>query len=276
VTSEDGRGSLPGSTPRERQTSRSSSYAYLFDLDDDLAQELDLRMRAVAHQVATVRISEIVAGDWAPSDCLSRRDRGLGLLIVDGLIAMDTEVCGRVATELLGSGDLLQPVERAHEELVERHRSWRVLLASRLAHLDADFADRIRPWPLLTQALLRRATRRAADLDLQRAIAGHPRLDVRITLCLWNLAGRWGRVEPGGICLRLPLTHRLLGQLVGAERPSVSHALTRLAQAGLVTGQGEEWHLHGTIDSQLDALARRDEPTRSPAVRKLRAVGEDN
>jgi hypothetical protein len=43
-----------------------------------------------------------------------------------------------------------------------------------------------------------------------------------------------------------------------------------------VTGQGEEWHLHGTIDSQLDALARRDEPTRSPAVRKLRAVGEDN
>jgi hypothetical protein len=199
-----------------------------------------------------------------------------GLLIVDGLIAMDTEVCGRVAPELLGCGDLLQPVERAHEELVERHRSWRVLLASRLAHLDADFADRIRPWPLLTQALLRRATRRAADLELQRAIAGHPRLDVRITLCLWNLAGRWGRVEPGGICLRLPLTHRLLGQLVGAERPSVSHALTRLAQAGLVTGQGEEWHLHGTIDSQLDALARRDEPTRSPAVRKLRAVGEDN
>jgi CRP/FNR family cyclic AMP-dependent transcriptional regulator len=276
VTPEDGRGSLQGSTPRERPPSRAASYAYLFDLDDDLAQELDLRMRAVARQVATVRVSEIVAGDWEPSDWLEGREGGLGLLVVDGLIAMDTEVCGRVATELLGAGDLLQPVERTHEELVERHRSWRVLATARLAHLDADFADRVRPWPLLTQALLRRATRRAADLDLQRAIACHPRLDVRITLCLWNLAGRWGRVEPGGICLRLPLTHRLLGQLVGAERPSISHALTRLAHAGIVTGHGVEWHLHGTIDAQLDALSRRDEPTRSPAVRTLRAVGDDD
>ena len=62
---------------------------------------------------------------------------------------------------------------------------------------------------------------------------------------LWHLAARWGKVELGGIRLSLPLTHRLLGQLVGAERPSVSHALARLAEAGLVTGRGDEWHLHG-------------------------------
>jgi CRP/FNR family transcriptional regulator, cyclic AMP receptor protein len=270
VTSEDRHRSLPG--PR----SRSASYAYLFDLDDDLAQELDLRMRAVARQVATVRVSEVVAGDWEPAEWLSGRGRGLGLLVVDGVIAMDTEVCGRVATELLGSGDLLQPVERTQEELVERRRTWKVLLTARLAHLDEDFADRVRPWPRLTQALLRRAARRATDLDLQRAIACHPRLDVRIALCLWNLAGRWGKVEPGGICLRLPLTHRLLGQLVGAERPSVSHALTRLAHAGLVTGHGDEWHLHGTVDAQLEALDRRDEHPPAAAGRKLRAVGDDD
>ena len=59
---------------------------------------------------------------------------------------------------------------------------------------------------------------------------------------------RWGKVEPGGIRLPLPLTHQLLGQLIGAERPSVSHALGRLPHAGLVTGHGDEWHLHGTLE----------------------------
>jgi hypothetical protein len=52
----------------------------------------------------------------------------------------------------------------------------------------------------------------------------------------------------------LPLTHQLLGRLVGAERPSVSHALARLAQSQLVTGQGDEWHLHGRIEDQLAGL----------------------
>ena len=55
-------------------------------------------------------------------------------------------------------------------------------------------------------------------------------------LLLWHLAGRWGRVEPTGFRLCLPLTHRLLGRLVAAERPSISHALRRLSEAGIVTG----------------------------------------
>jgi hypothetical protein len=58
-------------------------------------------------------------------------------------------------------------------------------------------------------------------------------------------------VEPGGIRIGLPLTHRLLGQLVGAERPSVSHALGRLADSGLVTGGGADWHLHGTSEKHF-------------------------
>ena len=52
-----------------------------------------------------------------------------------------------------------------------------------------------------------------------RAIACQPRLEVRLVLFFWHLAARWGRVEPNGIRLTLPLTHRLLGQLVAAERP---------------------------------------------------------
>ena len=78
--------------------------------------------------------------------------------------------------------------------------------------------------------------------------AAQPRLELRLTLLLWHLARPLGPGQPGGIRLTVPLTHQLLGRLVGAERPSVSHALSRLSHAGLVTGHGDEWLLHGTLD----------------------------
>jgi CRP-like cAMP-binding protein len=124
-----------------------------------------------------------------------------------------------------------------------------------LALLDADFAVRVRPWPQIAQTLLRRASRRTAELDEMRAITCHPRLEVRLDLLFWHLAARWGRVEPSGIKLTLPLTHRLLGQLVAAERPSISHALSRLSGAGLVTGCAGDWHLQGSVSSHLKSLA---------------------
>ena len=188
-------------TPGKSEPTRHASYAYLFDLDDDLAEEFDVRMRTVARQVATVLVSEVAVGEWDASRWFAPAQPQIGLLVVDGVIAVDTEVGDRVATELVGDGDLLQPWvwERGRDDLLERTCTWRVLLPARVAHLDAGFAERIRPWPLVTEALLRRAGRRAADLNLQRAIAGHPRLELRIDLYLWYLASRWGRVEPGGI-----------------------------------------------------------------------------
>jgi hypothetical protein len=173
------------------------------------------------------------------------------------VIAVEVQVEDRTATELVGAGDLLQPPDRARDDLLEHLYGWHVLVPARVAVLDAAFSERVRPWPQIALALLRRAGKRATDLDVQRAIACQPRLEVRLTLMLWHLAARWGRVEMGGIRLSLPLTHRMLGQLVGAERPSVSHALARLAQAELVTGRGNEWHLHGTLEDHLAALAER-------------------
>jgi hypothetical protein len=234
-----------------------AAYCYLLDADTDLAQEFDLRMRVVARQVATAVVFEIPIGEHLPSDWLTPDRSALGLLLLDGVIAVEVQVGDRTATELVGSGDLLQPPEHNADELLAHHDGWHVLLPARVALLDAGFAERVRPWPQITLALLRRAGRRACDLDVQRAIACQPRLEVRLTLMLWHLAERWGRVEMGGIRLSLPLTHRLLGQLVGAERPSVSHALARLAEAELITGRGSEWHLHGTVGDHLACLAER-------------------
>ena len=77
-----------------------------------------------------------------------------------------------------------------------------------------------------------------------RAISCQPQLEVRLVLLLWHLAARWGRVEPTGIRLWLPLTHRLLGQLVAAERPSISHALRGSPKRDRHRHAGD-WHLHG-------------------------------
>jgi len=237
--------------PRPRIT---PYYTYLLDADDELAEEFDVRTRIVARQATTVRV---LAADPGPCDLWAAFDAdrpGAGLLILDGLIARETSVAGRTAAELVGTGDLLQPPASRPDELMQIDQIWRVLWPTRLALLDTGFGERVRPWPQVTVALLRRMGRRVSDVDAMRAITSHPRLELRLVLLFWHLAARWGRVEPTGIHLTLPLTHRLLGQLVAAERPSISHALARLSHAGLVTGSAGDMHLRGTFESQLEDL----------------------
>ena len=44
----------------------------------------------------------------------------------------------------------------------------------------------------------------------------------------WHLAERWGNHTPEGIVIPLRLTHAQIGELIGAQRPSVTTALSRL------------------------------------------------
>jgi CRP/FNR family transcriptional regulator, cyclic AMP receptor protein len=234
------------------EASAPSADDYLLDLDDDLAEQLDVRQRLAARQAVTALVFTAPVGDCDLSGCFAR----VGL-ILDGVLSVDVRVGDRTATEIVGDGDVLQPLAARADDLLERSSAWNALVPARLALLDDAFAERAKPWPQISHALLARACARAGDLDAQRAITSQPRLEVRLTLLLWHLAGRWGRVEPGGIRLALPLTHRLLGRLVGAERPSVSHALARLAQTGLVTSRDGALHLLGTADEHLATLVDR-------------------
>jgi CRP/FNR family cyclic AMP-dependent transcriptional regulator len=244
----------PARSVRAKAPELSPLYAYLLDADDDLAEELDIRTRFAARQLATARVLDADTGECTLEPWFAAVGRGPGLLILDGLVAVDTRIADRTVTQLVGSGDLLQPPSWDVDDMVERVASWRALSASRFALLDAEFAERVLPWPQIGHSLLRRTHRRADDLGMLRAISCQPRLEVRLVLFLWHLAARWGRVQPGGIRLMLPLTHRLLGQLVGAERPSISHALGRLADAGLVSGTAGDWHLHGSLGAHLERL----------------------
>ena len=247
----------PGARP-DPDRRRPGRYCYLFDVDEELAGDLDLRMRLVARPMATARVEEISAGEFDLIPLLAQMRGGLGLLLVEGIVALDVQVGDRTASELVGAGDLLAPWTSAADVVLLTSETFtRALVRTRVAVLDAAFAERIRPWPQILHALLRRAVRRTMELNVHRAATCHPRADARIALLLWHLAERWGLVVADGILVPLPLTHRLIGQLVGAERPSVSHALGRLSSAGLVTRDPNGLVLHGTAAHHIACLVDR-------------------
>lgn len=255
----------PDGTP-----AHSAAFRCLLDLDSDLADELDPDSRRLARAAATALTFEADPGPLGMASWLDQVSDGPGVLVIDGVLALTARVGDRVATELIGTGDLLQPLWGGPERLLWCELDWRALVPMRLVVLDGAFAKRVRFWPQIGQALLRRAGKRAINLDVQRAIAAQPRLEVRLALLLWHLAGRWGKVERGGVRLMLPLTHQLLGQLIGAERPSVSHALARLADGGFVTGHGDEWHLLGNLEQSLPSVI---DPVAGRADRIVATVG---
>ena len=219
-----------GARPRRRAPGR---YCYLFDVDEELAAGLDLRMRLVARPMVAARVEQISAGEFDLIPLLAQLRGGLGLLLIEGVVALDVQVGDRTASELVGAGDLLAPWTSADDVVLLASETFsRALVRTRVAVLDEAFAERIRPWPQVLHALLRRAVRRTMELNVHRAATCHPRADARIALLLWHLAERWGIVVADGILVPLPLTHRLIGQLVGAERPSVSHALAACRAPG--------------------------------------------
>ena len=220
-------------------------------------------MRIVARRAATVVTFVADPGELELQRWLQITAGGPGLLVLGGALVSYARVLDRVVAEVVGRRDLLHlPGEGAGHAFLDCDLSWSILQPTRFAILDRRFADQVRRWPQITHALLRRAERRLAQLAVQRAIAAQPRLEVRLLLLLWHLAARWGKVEPGGVRLPLPLTHILLGRLVGAERPSVTHALKRLAVAGWINGSEDGWHLRGTLQAHLAALGASQEVRR--------------
>jgi hypothetical protein len=70
-------------------------------------------MRMVARRAATVVVFEIPVGDCDPAEWATPGAGAPGLLVLDGLLAIDVSVGDRTATELIGAGDLVQPSDRA-------------------------------------------------------------------------------------------------------------------------------------------------------------------
>jgi CRP/FNR family transcriptional regulator, cyclic AMP receptor protein len=193
-------------------------------------------------------------GRWeVPHDASSR----LGFLMLDGLLARDVVLVGHTCTELLGEGDVLQPwVPSTEEGLVRYHVLWHVLSPTRLAVLDDGFARKLAAWPQVMAALLERAIRRTLRMSVHQALLQLSPVETRLLVLFWHLAERWGRVTPHGISIRLRMSHELLGQLVGCRRASVTTALHRISDSGLVVRRADgTWLLHGSPPDELAQIS---------------------
>jgi CRP/FNR family transcriptional regulator, cyclic AMP receptor protein len=225
--------------------------------DPDLAAALPADELEQATTVALARSYGIRPGAWEPTQHEPPGGATLGLLVLDGLMTRSLELGDRNSTELLGAGDLLRPWQRDSEEglLLQHAVEWRVLVPTRVALLDGNFAAAIGQWPQLTAALVGRAMRRSRWQGVFAAISHVTRVEHRLLLAFWYFAERWGRVRADGLLVRLPLTHEQLGALIGARRPSVTTALSGLAAQGqLVPRQRGEWLLTAAARKRLDGL----------------------
>jgi hypothetical protein len=167
----------------------------------------------------------------------------LGLLIVDGLLAREVLAENLVSTELLGAGDVIRAGRPADGSLLRMCVQWSVLAEARIAVL---VTHRLMAFPELLPALAERMLERSERLAVEQAISKLTGLDRRLMALFWHLAERWGRGTGDGVAIPLALSHRMLAQLVGARRPSVSTALAELAHDGvLMRAPDGSWLLTG-------------------------------
>jgi CRP/FNR family cyclic AMP-dependent transcriptional regulator len=234
----------------------------LLELDPELGRLLSEGRREQARAHLQVEVETVQPGEWEVSAARGEgRSDQIGLLLLDGVVTCELTVEDTVSAELLGPGDLLRPEEaHEHDRLLARTVRWTVILPARVARLDARFGTRLAAWPEVNAVLIDRVNARAQRLATTQAISQLNGVDRRLQALLWHLAERWGRMTREGVVVPLPLSHRMLSQLVGARRPSVSTALGALARRGeVVRLEDETWLLTG-------------EPTGAPAPDMERVV----
>jgi CRP-like cAMP-binding protein len=164
---------------------------------------------------------------------------------VSGLLTRETALGRAPAAELLGPGDVLCLRGRA-SELLDATTSWTVTIPSRIVVLDGAWAASARRWPAIADAVRDRLEDQLERASIHGAIRQLRRVEDRLMAMFVQLADRWGRVGADGLIVPLPLTHQALGRLVGAERPTVSLAITQLREAGVLDRRDDaSWVLRG-------------------------------
>ena len=223
----------------------------VFEREPELLDGVDAETAALLRTRVVVPQLQLASGCWPQPAAGGPFDGALGLLVLDGVVSRSVAVNGRSCAELLGAGDLLRPWDLPDTpEPFAGPCSWRVLQPATLAVLDERFATLAGRWPSIIAALLARSTRRARWLALHLAIAHVRQAEARLLMLFWQLAGRWGRMTPGGVALPLPLTHALLADLVCLHRPTTSTALQRLTRAGEIARRRDRgWMLLGEPSS---------------------------
>jgi CRP/FNR family transcriptional regulator, cyclic AMP receptor protein len=198
----------------------------LLDVEPDLAAQVPLDDLARAADLLRAPVVEFdrdrrPALDGAP---------GTLWLVLSGALLQRTVVAGRANAMLLGAGDLVRrpPASEPMADCV----SLRVVQSCTVAVLDERFRAAVGRWPALSLFVEERLAVQAHRLALHAATCTLPRVQDRIVAALEQIAECWGRVRRDGTFVELDISHRTLGEIVGAQRPTVTLALHDLAADG--------------------------------------------
>jgi CRP/FNR family cyclic AMP-dependent transcriptional regulator len=258
---------MPIAAANRTMAVRFSSAVSLLEVDPDLIEYLDAWQAAAARSRAIARATTLRPGERDPWRLIEVPNGHLGLLVIDGLLTRNMTLLGRTTMELIGGGDILRPWDDAAERpSIPWTVSWSVHVPTRVALLDEHLAERVAAWPGIAAALVKRSIQRAQWVEHHLAILENPRVDVRLLLLFWQLADRWGTVGPGGVTVPLRLTHKTLGRLVRAQRPSITASLHAMSRCGLVDRQRDgTWLLRGEPSRQLRVLLDDKDPPAPPS-----------
>ena len=230
----------------------------LLDADPELGAGMIAERFAMArHEIRGLPLT-LRRGEWSPGQLGPLRCANAGLLVIEGVLAREVVLEDTISTELLGPGDFIRPWSDDEPSLLRQRVRWQVLAEARTAVLGPSFAKALHRYPELSEALTDRALARSQRLATTQAIAHLNSVERRICALLWHLAERWGRVTADGIVVPLTLSHRLLGELIGARRPTVSTALAALERQGTVRRREDAtWLLTGEAPGAPAAQVRR-------------------
>src|SRR4051794_4147834 len=204
----------------------------LLQVDAGLRAAIPELERPLAERAVLVPCHELGPGQWWTDD-LREDDDALAALVVRGLGTRQITIAGRRSAELLGPGDVFRPWASV-DPVIPAESRWASGSRVVVAVLDGRFVAAARRWPQLFTVVHERLAEQLERSTMRAAIMSLPRVEQRILGIFWQLAERWGTVRSEGVVVDLAITHELIGQLIGAQRPTVSLALQALAGEGLL------------------------------------------
>ncbi len=212
----------------------------LREIDPDFLRFVPDDERHAAGEAALPAV-DLDAGPFDPHELLAKGGASAAI-VVAGIVDRRIHVAGRVTLRVLGPGALIAGRAAGAPEPIT-DSEWTAAGLVRLALLGAQFLRASAHWPQLQCNMMSRFAEQDEQLAAQLALCQMPRVEDRLLMMLWLLAETWGKVTAAGTVLPMRITHEALGAMVGARRPTVTLALSELAQSGAVLQRPGDWLL---------------------------------
>jgi CRP/FNR family transcriptional regulator, cyclic AMP receptor protein len=232
------------------ETSFRQTLVRVFECDPSLLEGVDPKLAERLRRHVMARVITVPAGRPVTLSPDERRDV-LGLLVLDGLLICSVSLGGHRGVSLYGTCDFVRPWSRETVmHSIPSEMSWKAMTPAWLAVLDSEFEQIASRCPGVLSRLVDRLEQ-PGSLAMSRALSQIPHLEKRLQILMWQLADRWGRVEPEGVAIHMDLNQSVLADLVGACRQSVNRTLAALTRRGLLARRGRIWILTGSPPQDL-------------------------